>query len=269
MPGLHYSIGDSSAESMHKATVLVSGKTEVVVVDAGSTRADGHRIVAELLDTGKTVTAVVITAADPDYYFGAEVIAAAFPEVRFLAPVDVIARIFDTFTSKLEAWAGFGVNLPTRLVNLSELEEGAHVNINGVSLELRRGSEHLGDRAWYLYEPRERVMLGGALLFQGLHLWTADTPTPELRAEWRRVLQDLLSMEPSRVVAAHRAPGSLTDTSAITYTRDYLDQFEQIISASRTAAEAKAALFQTYPDAGLVIAADLGTRVAKGEMTWD
>ena len=34
------------------------------------------------------------------------------------------------------------------------------------------------------------------------------------------------------------------------------------------AAQAEAALVATYPDAGLQIAAGLGTKVAKGEMTW-
>lgn len=38
----------------------------------------------------------------PFYYFGAEVIADAFPEARFLAPTKVIERIARSFEGKLK-----------------------------------------------------------------------------------------------------------------------------------------------------------------------
>ena len=40
------------------------------------------------------------------------------------------------------------------------------------------------------------------------------------------------------------------------------------VESSADAAEAEASLLAAYPDAGLTIAAGLGTKVAKGEMTW-
>ena len=78
------------------------------MVDAAFTRADGHRIVAAVLDSGKRLTTVVVTAGDPDFYFGAEVIADAFPEAVFLAPADVIEHIEHSYEGKLQAWAHLG-----------------------------------------------------------------------------------------------------------------------------------------------------------------
>ena len=101
----------------------MTGETEALLVDAGFTRADGHRIVAEILDSGRTLTRVVITAGDPDFYFGAEVIADAFPEATFAAPADVIEHIDHSYVGKLAAWAHLGVNLPTRLVEIAELTD--------------------------------------------------------------------------------------------------------------------------------------------------
>src|SRR4051812_22704971 len=97
MSTLTYSVIDSADSSLNKTSVLVAGETEVIVVDAGFTRADGHRIVAEVLDSGKNLTTVVVTCGDPDFYFGAEVIADAFPEATFLAPADVIEHIEHTY----------------------------------------------------------------------------------------------------------------------------------------------------------------------------
>ena len=86
MSNLTYTVIDAADSSLNKTSVLVTGETEALVVDAAFTRADGHRIVAEVLDSGKRLTTVVLSAGDPDFYFGAEVIADAFPEAVFLAP---------------------------------------------------------------------------------------------------------------------------------------------------------------------------------------
>jgi len=267
MSDLDLRVIDSAASSLHKTSVLVTGPTEAVVVDAAFTRADGHRIVAEILDSGRALTTVLVTAGDPDFYFGAEVIADAFPQAEFLAPADVIEHIEATYAGKLDAWAHLGSNLPTRLVPLQELTEPV-VTVDGVRLEVRRGSDGLGDRAWYLWEPDSRALLGGVLLFQGLHVWTADTATVEARAEWRRVLDELAAQEPALVVAGHRTAGAPTDASAISHTRDYLELFERVVAEAPDAAAAEQQLLAAYPDAGLAIAANLGTKVAKGELSW-
>jgi glyoxylase-like metal-dependent hydrolase (beta-lactamase superfamily II) len=267
MPQLSFTVIDSTDTSLHKTSVLVTGETEALVVDAAFTRADGHRVVAEVLDSGKRLTTVVITAGDPDFYFGAEVIADAFPDAVFLAPADVIEHLQHTYEGKLRAWAHLGPNLPTRLVDIAPLDAST-LSVDGTAIAVRRGSDLLGDRAWYLFEPSSRSLLGGVLLFEGLHVWTADSATPGLRAEWVRVLDDLEALAPAYVVAGHRLSGAPTDLTAITHTRDYLTLFEKAVDASANAADAEASLLAAYPDAGLRIAASLGTKVAKGEMTW-
>jgi glyoxylase-like metal-dependent hydrolase (beta-lactamase superfamily II) len=267
MTTLSYSILDTAPSSLHKTSVLVTGETEALVVDAAFTRADGHRIVAAVLDSGRTLGTVVISAGDPDFYFGGEVIADAFPGARFVAPDDVIHHIRASFEGKLKAWAHLGANLPTRLVEIEELT-GSILTVDGVPIEVRRGSDQLGDRAWYLWEPASRSLFGGVMLFEGLHVWTADTATRALRAEWVRVLDDLLDLAPSYVVAGHRAAGAPTDATAIRHTRAYLERFEALAATSPDGATLEAALITAYPDAGLAIAAGLGSKVAKGEMTW-
>ncbi len=267
MSTLTYAVIDAADSSLNKTSVLITGDTEALVVDAAFTRADGHRIVAEVLDSGKRLTNVVVTAGDPDFYFGAEVIADAFPEATFLAPADVIEHIAHSYAGKLQAWAHLGPNLPTRLVDIATLTEPT-LRVDDTTIEVRRGSDLLGDRSWYLFEPGSRSLLGGVLLFEGLHVWTADSATSELRAEWISVLNDLEALEPAYVVAGHRVAGSPTDLTAIAHTRDYLEFFEKVIASSADAAEAEAALLAAYPGAALKIAASLGAKVAKGEMTW-
>ncbi|MBK8460852.1 MAG: MBL fold metallo-hydrolase [Micropruina sp.] len=266
MSKLTYTIIDSADSSFNKTSVLVTGETEALVVDAAFTRADGYRIAAAVLDSGKSLTGVVITAGDPDFYFGAEVLADAFPGVRFFAPLDVIEHIHASYLTKLKTWGQLGTNLPTRLVDLQPLLTNPVVD--GHTLELRRASDKVGERAWFLFDPQARVLLGGVLLFQGLHVWTADSSTPESRAAWIEALDALEALQPAVVVAGNRTPDAATDLSAIEYTRDYLRFFDLMVTAAPDAAAAHDALLAAYPDAGLVIAASLGTKVAQGEMAW-
>src|SRR4051812_49294598 len=149
MSTLTYTVIDAADSSLNKTSVLVTGDTEALIVDASFTRADGHRIVAEVLDSGKRLTTVFISAGDPDFYFGAEVIADAFPEATFVAPADVIEHIEHSYRGKLRAWAPLGATLPTRLVELAPLI-GTSLTVDGVTLDVHRGSDQFGDRAWYL-----------------------------------------------------------------------------------------------------------------------
>src|SRR3954452_22809717 len=88
---------DFPVGSKNKTATLITGEREALLVDAGFTRADGHRLVAEVLDSGKTLTQVFISHADPDYYWGAEVIADAFPDAQLLATPLVSAHIAEKY----------------------------------------------------------------------------------------------------------------------------------------------------------------------------
>lgn len=257
---------DFPAGSPNKSATLVTGPTGALLVDAGFTRADGHRLVAAILDSGKDLATVFVSHADPDFYFGLEAIAEAFPAAAIVATPIVIEHIRDSFEGKLKAWATLGANLPTRLVPITALE-GDFLELDGYRFDVKGGSALLPDRH-YLWNADYQAVVGGVLVFQQEHVWTADTATPEQRAAWIDMLDEMQSQEPQLVVAGHRLPGTANDASGIDYTRKYLQDFERILDRSPDAAAATAALVESYPESGMLIAAQIGPKVAKGEMTW-
>jgi glyoxylase-like metal-dependent hydrolase (beta-lactamase superfamily II) len=256
---------DFPVGSKNKTATLVTGERDALLVDAGFTRADGHRLVAAVLDSGKKLTTVFVSHADPDFYFGAEVIADAFPEAAFIATPLVIAHIAHSYEGKLKAWAALGPNLPTRLVELAPLT--GDLALEGHTFQLKGGPAALPDRH-YLWQPQQRALLGGVLLFQQEHVWVADTPTPEDRAAWIGLLDEMAALDPQLVVPGHRLPATATDASAITATRDYLLAFEEELDKAADGAALTDALLKRYPDNGMLIAAQIGAKVAKGEMKW-
>lgn len=263
MNALNYTIIDLDFPlgSKNKTATLVTGESEALLVDAAFTRADGHRLAAAILDSGKELRTVFISHSDPDFYFGAEVIADAFPEARFVATASTIEHIRASYEGKLVAWSALGANLPTRLVDVEQLDEP--LVLEGHVFEMR-GSE---ERA-YLWQAEDRTVLGGVLLFQGEHVWVADTPTVEERAEWLTLLDQMAALDPELVVPGHRLPGTAADASAIAATREYLVTFDELLAGADDGAALTTALLERYPDHGLQIAAQIGAKVATGEMTW-
>ncbi|SFG52185.1 MBL fold metallo-hydrolase [Streptomyces mirabilis] len=249
----------------NKTATLVTGENEALLVDAGFTRADGHRLAAEVLDAGKELTTVFISHGDPDFYFGAEVLSDAFPGARFVATDHVIEHIQHSYEGKLKAWQALGANLPTRLVDIEPLTD--HLTLEGHRFELKGGGAELPDRH-YLWQAEHRTILGGVLLFQKEHVWVADTAKPEQRAAWIDLLDEMVALDPQLVVPGHRLPDTPADASAITATRDYLTAFEEELGKASDGASLTDALVRRYPDNGMLIAAQIGAKVAKGEMTW-
>jgi glyoxylase-like metal-dependent hydrolase (beta-lactamase superfamily II) len=71
---------NAEAGSFHVNAIVVSGKTEALVIDTGFTRADALRVAANVLDSGKTLKTIFISNADPDFHFGAETLKGLFPQ---------------------------------------------------------------------------------------------------------------------------------------------------------------------------------------------
>ena len=148
---------------------------------------------------------------------------------------------------------------------LPEAFDGRSLTVDGDTIEIV-DADGLANRR-YLWVPSLNAVFGGVLVFSGVHVWTADTPTPEQRAAWRATLDAIAARKPTVVVPGHMAPAA-TDVSAIAYTRDYLVAFEEELAKAADSAALIAAMTRRYPDAGMGVALDIGAKVAKGEMKW-
>jgi len=258
---------NAGAESFHANAVLVAGKTDAVLLDAGFTRADALRIAAMVLDSGKTLKAIVITQADPDFYFGLGVLTQVFPQARVVTAAATRKKIEATLPTKLQVWGPrLGANAP-QAVPLPEALATPVVELEGERLELRGLNDGLPGRS-YVWLPSLRAIAGGVGVFAGLHVWTADTPDAAARAAWQRQLAAMAALQPLRLVPGHSRPGAAQDLGALRWTRDYLARFETELPKAADAAALIATMQRAYPDAGLGIALDIGAKVTKGEMAW-
>jgi glyoxylase-like metal-dependent hydrolase (beta-lactamase superfamily II) len=266
MTWTHFPAGE---KGFFRAPVLLAGPHEALLIDGGFTLEDGRAVAAAIKATGKRLTAVYVSQSDPDYYFSLGPIRAAFPDARVIAAPATVAAIQASVQKKLDAWGPklkdngpqsvADVVIPTASDERALLVDGQPVEIID--------ADGLANRR-FLWVPSLRAIVGGVLVFSGVHVWTADTQTSAQRKAWLANLDALAARNPSVVVPGHLAEGAATDASAIAYTRDYLRAFEEELGRAKDGAALIEAMKGRYPKAGMGVALDIGAKVAKGEMKW-
>ncbi len=264
---LEVKVYNADARSFHVNAVVVSGKSEALVIDSGFTRADALRIAANVLDSGKTLKTILISNADPDFYFGAEALKELFPQAQVVTTPAVRDRIQAKLAGKIAFWGPkMGANAPRHPI-VPDALPGTTLKVDGETVEVRGIDGILAHRP-YVWIPSIRTVAGNIALFGNLHVWTADTQKPAERQAWLAQLDEIEALKPTTVVPGHMAPSSVLDVGTVRYTRDYLRRFDAEAAKSGNAAELIAAMQQAYPQAGLGIALDIGAKVTKGEMKW-
>lgn len=262
----HFPAGENG---FFRAPVLISGRTETLLVDGGFTYADGDVIAEAIHATGKKLKAIYVSQSDPDYYFNLGPIQRAFPETKIFAAKETVSAIQASVSKKLEVWG-------------PQLKENGPQSLNDIVMPIasdqtvftvdREAIEvisvvGLANRR-YLWIPTLKAILGGVLVFSGVHVWTADTATAEARDAWVKALDAMAELHPEVVVPGHMAVSAPVNASAIAYTRSYLLAFEEELAKATSSDALIAAMTQRYPDAGMQVAIQIGAKVARNEMKW-
>ena len=264
---LSVKVYNADGNSFHVNAVVVSGRTEAIVIDSGFTRADALRVAANVLDSGKTLKTIFISNADPDFYFGGETLKSVFPQAQVLTTPAVREKIEAKLAGKVAFWAPkMGANAPQKPI-VPELLQGTSLSVDGETIEVRGTA---GERAHrpYVWIPSIKAVVGNIAIFGNLHVWTADTQKASERQAWFAQLDEIEALQPATVVPGHMAAGTALDAGAIRYTRQYLQRFDAEAARTRTGAELIEAMKTAYPQAGMGIALDIGAKVNKGEMPW-
>ena len=252
-----------------RAPVLLSGDKEAILIDGGFSLPDGRAVAQAIKASGKQLSTIYVSQSDPDYYFSLGPIKAAFPAARVLAASDTIAAIRANVQKKIDTWAPqLKDSGPQTLADIvfPEAYDGPALSLEGNAIEIVQAQGMENRR--YLWVPSLNAVFGGVLIFSGLHVWTADTPTQASRAAWVKNLEAIAARRPAAVVPGHLGTHGALDVSAVNYTRDYLLAFEQELARAANGDALIAAMNKRYPEAGIAAALQIGAKVAKAEMKW-
>ncbi|MFJ4666512.1 MBL fold metallo-hydrolase [Kitasatospora purpeofusca] len=218
-------------ESAFFATsTLILGEHTAILVDAQLTRSAGRELAEWVAGKGRRLLAIVVTHHHPDHYFGAEEVLRLFPDARLLAAPPVVDGILRTAAAKVAQWKPvFGDDIPDHpLVPAPLLPQPLMIDRQAIPVLLLGQGDC--DGSTVVHVPSIRTVIAGDFVYNGTHVWTADT-TPERRTEWVRNLGRIAELGVERVIAGHRAPEQGDDAARVlAFTGEYLQDFDRLLT---------------------------------------
>ncbi len=259
----------SDESGFEVASVIVTGKTDAVLIDAQFVLSNAHRVIAEIQETGKSLKTIYITHAHPDHYFGVGTIAEAFPEARVIAIPSVARTINSQFFGKIEHWEEMigAINVCRKTANIEPLTEN-YFELEGHRIEII--PEVMGDMKYntVVWIPSIKTLYGSDVLFNQAHPFTCEV-TAEERKQWIRDIERLETMGAEVIIPGHQKPGMPFDSSSCSFTKDYLIATDEELAKTNDVAGFYYAMVKRFPDANLFISNEMNSGVFKGGLDWN
>lgn len=243
---------------------LVTGDKEAILIDAQFGVNDGKALVDLIKQSGKRLTTVYISGGDPDFYFGLEPIKAAFPDVKILASQHVVDHIKQTKDAKLAYWGPILAEQAPKTLIVPQVMTASHLTLDGEKIEIKE----MNTPSAYLWAPSIKTAFGGVPVYSGVHVWMADSQTKAARAQWMQALDGMLALKPERVIPGHFLGAEPKGTQAVTFTRDYVQRFEQALATAKHSDQLIDGLKKAFPSLPVDDGLSIGAKVNMGEMKW-
>jgi glyoxylase-like metal-dependent hydrolase (beta-lactamase superfamily II) len=248
-------------------SVLVSGEKEAILVDAQFGKSQAEQVVEKIRASGKQLTTIYISHGDPDYYFGLDTLTAAFPKAKVLASQPTVDHIKQTVDGKLAFWGPkMGADVPARTL-VPDVLKGDSLMLEGQKLQVVGLEGKQPDRS-FVWIPSIKAVVGGVVVADNIHVWMADTQTPQSHADWLATLHSIETLKPTTIVPGHYLGDSARSLAAVQFTADYIKAFDEETAKAKDSAALIAAMKKRYPALGEESSLQLSAKVAKGEMKW-
>jgi len=252
------------------ASVIVMGKKDCVLLDAQWTLSNAHKVIAEILETGKNLTTIYLSHAHPDHYFGAGVIAQAFPNARVVAVPSEAEIINKQFFGKIEHWEGIiGAHNVCRVTTHADALENDYFELEGHRLEIK--TKVMGDMRYntMVWIPDIKTLYASDVLFNQSHPFTCEL-TKEERAQWIADVDKIETMGADVIIPGHQKPGMQFDKSSLDFTRDYIRVTEEELVKQGSVEGFFFAMAEKFPDANICkLSNGMNAAVFKGGLDWN
>jgi glyoxylase-like metal-dependent hydrolase (beta-lactamase superfamily II) len=245
MPGLP--VGQFSPTT----ATLVSGPTEIVLIDALYLK-DDVRDLGDLIErTGKRLTTIYVTHAHQDHYLGIGPLLERFPEARAVALPHVIEAMKESMDLQSMQWQLLFGDTCIKAGALPDPLEGRTLYVDGSPLniiEIKQADIH---PTTIVHIPDIDVVVAGDSIYNEIFPMLGLS-TPDEWPDWIEAVDVVESLQPKVIVAGHRRPDGddhAVDTM-IAETRAYLLDYAAAFEVAKDADELVAIMTDKYPHHG-------------------
>jgi glyoxylase-like metal-dependent hydrolase (beta-lactamase superfamily II) len=227
---------------------IIEGPTEIGLVDTQFTNANVHRLIADLIESGKPLRWVYVTHPHVDHFNGATLLRTAFPDAKFYAQASAIP-LFAGMVA--ERQAGLGAAAPGGAPNVTapaptffEPVPGAGLKVDGQPIEIIRGFGDHPDSS-VVWVRSAKTVITGDVVFSHTHAFTGDHDDIP---GWIALVKEIQALKPDRVVVGHAAPDVRRDASVLDEQIRWLEDYSAARAKDPSADAIKKAMTAKYPD---------------------
>ncbi|MBW8724851.1 MAG: MBL fold metallo-hydrolase [Inquilinus limosus] len=249
-PGLSRDLppGQEALAWVANSSVLIQGERDAVLVDTFLTAAQSQILLDWVVASGKRLTAIYVTHAHGDHFFGLAPLLERFPEARAVATPAVVRAMqahlapasVDGFWRRL-----FPGEILDRLPAAVPLQ-GDALELEGHRLTVVDAGRTDTAVSTCLHVPSIALLVGGDAVYNGIHPYLGETDR-DSRLEWTATLDRLEALGAGTVIAAHKVPGAEDHPRVIGETRQYLRDFDRLAASTSTARELYDAMLALHP----------------------
>src|SRR5712692_8645281 len=237
-------------------SVIIEGTHEVMLVDAQLTKTSAERVLQEIKKTKKPLSIVYVTHEHADHFLGLEVFKEAYPGVRIIANSAVADRINKVYQEKVDKWKKILGSGATSHVVAIEKFDGNFIEFESSRIDVQGDT----DENTMLWIPGQRILISGDVLFNGMHVYTAETDS-KAREKWLNSLNKIRTLKPSVVIPGHSKVGAPLDAStAVDFTENYLLVFEEELKKAKDPDSLINAMKERFPSADFLLAIERGAK---------
>jgi len=241
-------------------SVIIEGTHEVMLVDAQLTKTNAERVLEEIRETKKPLSIIYITHEHADHFLGLEVFKEAYPGVRIIANSAVTERINKVYQEKVDKWKKILGSGGTSQVVAIEKFDGNFIEFEGSKIKVLKNIQGDTDINTMLWIPGQRILICGDVLFNGMHVYTAETDS-KARGRWLNSLQKIRELKASVVIPGHSKVGAPLDAStALDFTENYLLVFEKELKTAKDADSLINTMKGKFPSSDLLLAIERGAK---------
>ncbi len=227
---------------------LIYGERDAVLVDTFLTIQASKELADWVAASGKNLTTIYITHAHGDHFFGLELILARFPKARVIARPEVVEAMkkhilpesVDNFWKKL-----FPGQIADRLL-IADTMAKSEFELEGHGM-VAIGIGHTDtDNTTCLHVPSIGLVVSGDAAYNGVHPYLGETDAKG-RLDWIAALDKIESLNPTAVIAGHKAPGTSDQSRIVEETRQYIRDFDRLSQITSDARDLYDRMVELYP----------------------